>query len=647
MTDRKTYLPGRLLLVAMLLAVTGKDASAEPSLRFVDATEQAGLLVYSPSFAVVATDIDGDLRDDLFIGNHGFPPNLFLNRGGLFEPANHLVPITRRDDRHGYTLVDLDNDGDRDMVYAGGGADGIGKGSDNRLYRNNLVETGEPAFTEDPAGEALAFRTWRSRQFLPLANPAGDAVDLYLTSLHRNRKGSTNLYFRNDSDMQAMRFTLDEPSSLNRRFESNGMDRFVDIDRDGDVDFIRVGMNRASLYLNMDGRFLHKASALDFLFGVQSLAIADFNNDGLPDLYLGGFSGRTGSDAVVANADEIHFVIERQPDDAGEGVSFSAADTPLSFNLVEHLPEVGRNRTDASDIFIGAAATHPTKRRFLLTAGQASGEPAAFAAPGTYIWHTAGTWHVRWHHGGNGAGAKGIIAGSEIELVGIDGLEEYAPRAVRDFLIENRGHGNLAILEADALAHDQWTTDVTAADFNNDGLVDIAGIRARDYGQANGDAFLMLNRGGMTFTRTSPFGGEVDNIFRSDLIVHGFFNEDGLPDLFYTNGGGLLPSHHGPYQLWLNASDADNGYALLSLEGGVSNRDAIGAQVELYDGDELIGYREIGPGYGRAQDTHTLHFGLGRREGPFEARIRWPGADDFERVPVPANRLTRVRQSGG
>ena len=100
--------------------------------------------------------------------------------------------------------------------------------------------------------------------------------------------------------------------------------------------------------------------------------------------------------------------------------------------------------------------------------------------------------------------------------------------------------------------------------------------------------------------------------------MHGFFNDDGLPDLFYTNGDGLMPSHRGPYQLWFNSSDSPGGYLILELEGGTSNRDAIGAQVELRDAaGALLGYRELGPAYGRSQDTHKLHFGLADHPGPF------------------------------
>ena len=139
--------------------------------------------------------------------------------------------------------------------------------------------------------------------------------------------------------------------------------------------------------------------------------------------------------------------------------------------------------------------------------------------------------------------------------------------------------------------------------------------------------------------------GTADDLFRSGLIVHGFFNDDGLPDLFRSNGMGLPPNNGGPYQLWLNTSATDNGYLLLELEGSRANRDALGAWVDLFDKDgTLLGHRQLGPGYGRGQDSHKLHFGLGRARGPFSLSVRWPGATVQQQVVLAGGGFYRLRQ---
>ena len=187
---------------------------------------------------------------------------------------------------------------------------------------------------------------------------------------------------------------------------------------------------------------------------------------------------------------------------------------------------------------------------------------------------------------------------------------------------------------------------MTAADFNNDGFVDVAGIRTTEEGDYNGSPFILLNHGNSKFSMHDALHSEEDDIFRADLIVHGFFNRDGLPDLFTTNGFGLLPSWDGPYQLWINNGDNSNGYLLLDLEGTTANRDAIGAQIELFASDgERLGYRELGPNYGRGQDTHKIHFGVGKAKGPFTAKIRWPDQHSDQEVVLEKTGFHHIKQS--
>ena len=638
-----------ILLFVYLYSEEIRVPATTPSVKFSNHTLEAGLSIYSPTFAIAAVDINGDLKDDLLVGNHGYPPTLYLNHDGKMTNSGKALPIFKRDDRHGYTIVDLDNDGDRDLLYAGGGQDGIGKGSGNGVYKNLLAEKGSLEFIKDPSTSGIAFPSWRARQFHPVANASGDMVDLYLTSLHKRRKGSTNLYIANSSTSEELLLDVDESASLNQRFESNGMDLFFDYDRDGQVDFLRLGQLRVRIYKNYGGVFKHKPSALDALSHVVSAAIADLNSDGYPDLYLGGISGHTNSDNVSSNAQEIHFVIVNQDGDDFDRIAFSTTQKTLAINFVQHLSDQGKNRTDATDIFLGASNENPLGRSVIIEQEQAAGTPKDFDKPGTYIWFETEEklWHVVWAHSSDIEGdSKGIIASQGIQIVGREDLETLPPRAVRDYVVVNHHGLSWEPLKLEELEHTQWTNDVTAADFNNDGFVDIVGVRSRDYAKENGTPFIMLNQGGFAFMREDILDNSEDDIFQADVIVHGFFNDDGLPDLFYTNGGGLLPSHRGPYQFWLNDSDNSADYLLLELEGTTANRDAIGAQVELYDSqDELIGYRELGPAYGRSQDTHKLHFGTGGEQGPFMLKILWPGQTRVQAFQLKRTGFHHIRQS--
>ena len=63
--------------------------------RFVDVTTEAGIVDRDgQGLGVVANDLDGDGRVDLFVANDQSAKFLFLNRGGLrFEEVGHLAGV--------------------------------------------------------------------------------------------------------------------------------------------------------------------------------------------------------------------------------------------------------------------------------------------------------------------------------------------------------------------------------------------------------------------------------------------------------------------------------------------------------------------------------------------------------------------------
>lgn len=636
---------GACLLNPVITHSAGVDI---PQVRFENKTQEAGLARYTPTFSVVVSDIDNDGADDLFVGHHGFPPILYLNRNAQFIAQPEALPINERADRHGFTFVDFDNDGDKDFAVAGGGADGIGVGMVNEIFKNLLTETGNLKFVNVSDNSDIGDASGRTRLLLPIANKRGDKVDLYSTGLHKGRQGSKNIYAVNRSTPSNIVFKMDKQSSLAQAIESDGKDLFFDFDRDGLADFLSVGSGKALLYRNNAGTFARQSSALDDIWGVISAAVADFNNDGFPDLYLGGANGNTNSDHVVSNLAEIHFSVANQGDDEGEHVTFRTASARLKFNFTEHIPALGKTRVDATDIFIGAKRYNPKRRTAQTGKLRAQGKPEDTDTAGIYIWHEPhdDLWHILWRHDKKSpSSSKGIIYADGIELVEKRQLEVLAPRDSQDYILINKQGKNWSVLKLDELRHTVWTNHLTAADFNNDGFIDVAGVQTGEDGDLNGDPFLVLNHGNEVFSRQVILKNEEDDIFRADLIVHGFFNNDGLPDLFYTNGFGLLPSHVGPYQFWLNATDTSNAYLLLELEGTSSNRDAIGAQIELYDmNDKLIGYRELGSNFNRGQNTHKVHFGLGDGNGPYSLRILWPGTREWQSLLVNGNGFYHIRQ---
>lgn len=129
-------------------------------------------------------------------------------------------------------------------------------------------------------------------------------------------------------------------------------------------------------------------------------------------------------------------------------------------------------------------------------------------------------------------------------------------------------------------------------DFNNDGYLDILGVGGN----------LMLNNGDMTFTQysTSISNGAIGDV-----------NNDGFLDVLT---GGTLRMSNGN----------DNNYLRVHLEGVESNRDGIGARVEITSalGNQI---RDIRSGEGFSHmSSLTAHFGIDEDTEVQQVVIHWP-----------------------
>ena len=86
----------------------------------------------------------------------------------------------------------------------------------------------------------------------------------------------------------------------------------------------------------------------------------------------------------------------------------------------------------------------------------------------------------------------------------------------------------------------------------------------------------------------------------------------------------VAANQKGPLLLYKNTVTPDNQWIAFELEGSLSNRSAIGAQVRLFwNGQEQVQEVSGGSGFG-AQNQRPLHFGLGKQPHLEKVVIRWP-----------------------
>jgi hypothetical protein len=175
------------------------------------------------------------------------------------------------------------------------------------------------------------------------------------------------------------------------------------------------------------------------------------------------------------------------------------------------------------------------------------------------------------------------------------------------------------------------------ADFNLDGHLDLIAanghiddtIRSLSRGIPHEQvANLFLNDGTGRFRDVAIEAGRdfaTPKIGRG--VALGDFDRDGDVDLLLTTNGGAA---------YLYRCDVTNGNRSIRfrLEGRKSNRDAIGAVVQIFDSSGMqVQMVKSGSSYLSSSDK-TLTFGVGRREQVDRVAIFWPSgrADEFKKV---------------
>ena len=206
-------------------------------------------------------------------------------------------------------------------------------------------------------------------------------------------------------------------------------------------------------------------------------------------------------------------------------------------------------------------------------------------------------------------------------------------------------------------------------DFDNDGFLDLfVGNFNHHDGRWSDEAKFLRNPGGLgAFQLMAELGGaDWQESYASPTL--GDYDNDGDLDLYFTTVyegdnarlyrndgnwnftdvtgiaglGGMGPSYGGAWadvdndgdldlatasRLFINDSQSNGNHWLkihLEGDGTTVNRSAIGAQVRVYSGGQIMTRQvEGGTGEGNQNDL-TLHFGLGSHSGPVDVEIFWP-----------------------
>ena len=183
---------------------------------------------------------------------------------------------------------------------------------------------------------------------------------------------------------------------------------------------------------------------------------------------------------------------------------------------------------------------------------------------------------------------------------------------------------------------------VVAGDFDNDMDVDLYLVCAGTVENLPNRLYENDGKGNLILVPDAG-GAAGSKLGRGDVVATADYDHDGFLDLFVTNGTGLEPFGNGPHQLFRNRGNG-NHWLAIDLEGVVSNRDGIGASVELEAGGVVQRREQRGGMHGYAQNHQRIHFGLADNTKVNWLKVRWPSGRAQQITDVQTDQIVRIRE---
>lgn len=404
--------------------------------------------------------------------------------------------------------------------------------------------------------------------------------DLYFTRL-----GKSNILYRNDGDGT---FTnVSEASGIDVAGDS-GAAVWGDLDNDGWADLLLGNRDIPSQVFrnNGDGTFsdITEAAGVDNTAKVQSVLLADVDNDGWLDIYWANLGTQN---ALYLNQQDGTFI--------DVTLSSGTSDTQMNMGAVFF----DYDNDGDQDLYL----SHDSDQANILYQNDGKGQF-------TDVSEAAG---VNYEGQGMGVDAADFNNDGYLDL--------YITNLYENTLYLNNQDGTFSDLSTSAQVDDLgmgWGT--SWMDYDNDGWMDLY-VSNETYFPVNGnfyDNVMYRNLGDLTFELSSQ-NGPLNSPFGGYGMASFDVNRDGKVDIVIANSS-IVDGN----QLLLNQVENEHHWISLKLEGAIGNRDAVGAKALVYAGDQQW-YDQVMAGTGFAsQNSLQLHFGLAGIERIDSVIIHWP-----------------------
>jgi hypothetical protein len=448
---------------------------------------------------------------------------------------------------------------------------------------------------------------------------------------------------------------------------------WVDIDDDGwpdlfDANYDVFTRHPCFLYRNNTNRTFTKITN-----GLLATRIAitatgtwgDYDNDGLPDLFLAANSSRNflyHNDGNGTFTDVTNGVIVAGTNNNSWYAAWADYDRDGFLDLFVSAtrglnPQVGtnllfHNRGDGT--FTRVTSTALTAGPNLLNLACAWADYDLDGYPDLFVARTDAN-NLLFHNNQDGTFSR--ITNSPIALEGLKSFgcawgdydnDGYPDLFVtgdvrRNFLYRNKGDGTFTKITDGIPVNDGVLESLAAAwgDYDNDGFLDLFVANGKGMPSLN---YLYHNKGDGTFAKITDVA-PVQQLGIWHGGCWGDYDRDGFLDLFVTNWG--ESGQAGRENALYHNNGNTNAWLELRLRGTVSNRSAIGAKVHVkarFRSADRWQHREISGGDGVVQNSLFVHFGLGDATNIDLVRIEWPSGIVQELSNVAVRQFLNIRE---
>ena len=500
--------------------IRGLDADTVDRIKpFVDLAPHTGLNTKTMAGGSIVDDFDNDGYLDIVTSGWGLKEGMHYcrsNANGIFTDRSDASGLQYLTGGLNIMQTDYNNDGFKDIfVLRGAWMKQYGK-QPNSLLRNN----GDGTFTDVTARSGLL-------------------------SFHPTQ-AATWADFNNDG----------------------WLDVFI-----GNETADRNELHPCELYINKgDGTFEETAAAsgcniIDFVKGVTS---GDYDNDGLPDIFI---STLTGNKILFKNKSKkngaVHF----------EDVSARAG---LTQNRTGTFPTWFWDYDNDGWLDIMVSGYEYMKPLAAYSAAAAMGQPA--------------------------------------------------DKAGRIFLYRNKHDGTFEdVSEKTGLNKIVFAMGANFGDIDNDGYLDMYFGTGNPLYQSLIPNKLFRNVQGQRFADVTT-SGRVGNLQKGHGVSIADVDNDGDEDIFITMGGAYIGDAY-EKSLYINPGQNNNHWLNISLEGKTCNRAAIGTRIKvtfLENGRSRSVYRWVNSGGSFGSNPLRQHFGIGSARNIQSVEILWAGSQTAE-----------------